>query len=40
MLDIMYELPEQPAGSKWMINDEVISGKQKLFFAEPQSKSA
>jgi len=40
MLDIMYELPEQPAGSKWVINDEVISGKQKLFFAEPQSKSA
>lgn len=40
MLDIMYELPEQPAGSKWVINDEVISGKQKLFFSEPQTKSA
>ncbi|MBM4001836.1 MAG: ATP-dependent Clp protease ATP-binding subunit ClpX [Planctomycetes bacterium] len=40
MLDIMYELPDQPAGSKWVINEEIISGQQKLFFSEPQSKSA
>ena len=40
MLDIMYELPDQPTGSKWTINEDIISGKQKLFFAEPQSKSA
>jgi ATP-dependent Clp protease ATP-binding subunit ClpX len=40
MLEIMFELPDQPAGSKWVINEDVISGKQKLFFSEPQSKSA
>ena len=40
MLEIMYELPDQPPGSKWVINDDVIAGHEKLFVAEPQSKSA
>jgi ATP-dependent Clp protease ATP-binding subunit ClpX len=40
MLDIMYELPDQPPGNKWVINEDVIAGRQKLFVPEPQSKSA
>ena len=31
MLDIMYDLPEQPKGSKVVINEEVVLGDQKLF---------
>ncbi len=41
MLDIMFDLPEQAAGSKYVIDEEVIAGRRGLFpQAEPQSKSA
>jgi ATP-dependent Clp protease ATP-binding subunit ClpX len=41
MLDIMFDLPEQPAGSKYVIDEEIIKGRRGLFAqAEPQSKSA
>jgi ATP-dependent Clp protease ATP-binding subunit ClpX len=41
MLDIMFELPDQPAGSKFVIDEDVIAGRRVLFTAaEPQSKSA
>ncbi len=41
MLDIMYDLPEQEPGTKFVINDELIVGKQKLLpMPEPQNKSA
>ncbi len=39
MLDIMFDLPEQPKGSKFVINEEVVLGDQKLFEL-PESKSA
>ena len=31
MLDIMYELPEQPKDSRFVINREVVDGEQSLF---------
>ncbi len=41
MLDIMFELPEQDAGSKYLITDDVIFGRQELFpMPEPKPKSA
>lgn len=41
MVDIMFELPDQPKGSKFVIDDEVILGRRKLFpMQEPISKSA
>jgi ATP-dependent Clp protease ATP-binding subunit ClpX len=41
MLDVMFELPDQPAGSKFLIDEDVIAGRRVLFTAaEPQSKSA
>lgn len=38
MLDIMYDLPEQPDGTIYKIDEEVISGRTKLF--QPLAKSA
>jgi ATP-dependent Clp protease ATP-binding subunit ClpX len=41
MLDILFELPDQPAGSNYSITDEVVYGRQKLFsLPEPKHKSA
>jgi len=41
MLDIMFDLPDQPPGSKWVIDEEVIVSKRRLFNTPaPQSKSA
>jgi len=41
MLDIMYDLPEQAAGSKYLINEDIVAGRDSLFkVTEPQSKSA
>ena len=39
MLDIMFDLPEQPRGSRYVINEDVVLGKQRLF-EQPQTKSA
>ena len=39
MLDIMFDLPEQPRGSRYVINDDVVHGKKPLF-EQPQTKSA
>ena len=39
MLDIMYELPEQPDGTVYKIDESVISGRTKLF-SMPTAKSA
>ena len=39
MLDIMYELPEQPENQKYMINREVVEGSTDLF-TMPETKSA
>jgi ATP-dependent Clp protease ATP-binding subunit ClpX len=41
MLEIMFELPEQPRGSNYVITDEVVCGRQRLFpLPKPKHKSA
>ena len=39
MLDVMYELPDQPKGSKFVITDDVVRGERGMFDV-PESKSA
>ena len=39
MLDIMYDLPEQPEGTVYRIDESIISGRRKLFNM-PTTKSA
>jgi len=39
MLDIMYELPDQPKGSKFVITEEIVNGN-KIQFTMPETKSA
>ena len=39
MLDIMFELPDQPRGNRYLVNEDVVEGKQTLF-EQPQTKSA
>ena len=41
MLDIMFDLPEQGNGSRYMITKDVVEGRKPLFpIAEPKHKSA
>jgi ATP-dependent Clp protease ATP-binding subunit ClpX len=40
MLDIMFDLPEQPRGSRYVITDEIVQGKKPIFGEQPQTKSA
>ena len=41
MLDIMFELPDQEAGQKYCITDDVVYGRTKLFpLPERKNKSA
>jgi ATP-dependent Clp protease ATP-binding subunit ClpX len=41
MLDVMYELPEQGPGKQYVVTEDVVSGRQRLFpMAEPKNKSA
>ena len=41
MLDIMFELPDQPTGMKYVVNEEVVLGREKLFpIVEAKHKSA
>ena len=39
MLEIMFDLPEQQAGTRYVITDEIVRGVKPLF-PEPQQKSA
>lgn len=39
MLDIMYDLPDQPEGSQFTIDEAIVAGRRKLF-PMPTSKSA
>ncbi|MCH7724953.1 MAG: ATP-dependent Clp protease ATP-binding subunit ClpX [Planctomycetes bacterium] len=39
MLDIMYELPDQPKGGRYVVTDEVVEGRSELF-SLPETKSA
>ena len=38
MMDIMYRLPDQPAGSKYVIDGEVVDGTKDLFAEPPIEK--
>ena len=41
MMDIMFELPEQPRGNQYVVTDDIVEGRAKLFSDEPpQTKSA
>jgi len=41
MLDIMFELPDQPADASYLITDEIACGRQRLFpLPKPKHKSA
>ncbi|MHC4404730.1 MAG: ATP-dependent Clp protease ATP-binding subunit ClpX [Planctomycetota bacterium] len=41
MLDVLFELPEQPADARYVITDEIVCGRQKLFpMRKPKHKSA
>ncbi|MBI2825700.1 MAG: ATP-dependent Clp protease ATP-binding subunit ClpX [Planctomycetia bacterium] len=41
MLDIMYELPEQGHGQNYLITEDVVAGRERLFpMPEPKHKSA
>jgi ATP-dependent Clp protease ATP-binding subunit ClpX len=43
MLDIMFELPDQPAGSRYLVTEEVAAGRERLVplpAAEPKTKTA
>ena len=40
MLDIMFDLPEQPRGNRYVISEEIVEGQKPLFSEPPQSKSA
>ncbi|MGO9112406.1 MAG: ATP-dependent Clp protease ATP-binding subunit ClpX [Thermoguttaceae bacterium] len=39
MLDILYELPDQPPASKFLVTEDVVAGRQPLF-SDPVKKSA
>jgi ATP-dependent Clp protease ATP-binding subunit ClpX len=38
MLDLMYDLPEQQQGGKYVITPEVVEGKDKLFKISPERR--
>jgi len=38
MLDLMYRLPDQQHGGKFVISDEVVEGRQKLFELKPERR--
>jgi len=41
MLDIMFDLPDQPRGSRYVITDDIVEGREKLFSNDsPATKSA
>jgi ATP-dependent Clp protease ATP-binding subunit ClpX len=40
MLDIMFDLPDQPRGNRYVISEEIVEGQKPLFSETPKSKSA
>ncbi len=41
MLDIMFELPDQQRGARFLVTDEIVHGRERLFpLPEPKNKSA
>ena len=39
MLDLMYKLPDQGPGGKYMITEEVVEGRENLFELKPASET-
>ena len=41
MLDIMFDLPDQQPGNRYLVNEDVVAGRQKLFpLPETKTKTA
>ena len=40
MLDIMFELPDQPRGNHYTVTEAIVDGREKLFGDQPEKKSA
>ena len=43
MLDLMFELPDQPDGGAYLISEEIVEGRDKIRLADaesPKTKSA
>ncbi len=40
MLEIMFELPDQPAGTQYLITEEIVSGRQPALPVRTEAKSA
>ncbi len=40
MLDIMFELPDQPRGESYSVTEDIVEGREKLFSDIPEKKSA
>ncbi|QDV74958.1 ATP-dependent Clp protease ATP-binding subunit ClpX [Botrimarina mediterranea] len=40
MLDILFELPDQPRGQRYTVTDAIVEGREKLFTSTPEKKSA
>jgi len=41
MIDIMFELPDQPRGSRYVVTDDIVEGRAQMFNDEvPRTKSA
>ena len=38
MLDIMFDLPDQPRGNRYVVTDDVVAGREKLFASPPEAK--
>ena len=39
MLDILFEMPDQPGGVRYVIDEDVVFGRRKLFNFEQEKKS-
>jgi ATP-dependent Clp protease ATP-binding subunit ClpX len=38
MIDLMYKLPEEPKGAKYVITRDIVEGKADLFTAKKRAK--
>jgi len=38
-VDLMYQLPEEPKGAKYVINGDIVEGKADLFSAKRKRKT-
>jgi hypothetical protein len=38
MLDLMYKLPDQQQGGKFIINEDIVEGRENLFEIKPERR--